>query len=157
MTARSRGGHAGKKSRRQEKEKCRMERWERREGRFMVAVMQKCKHFATFAENNDTAGRGRCARVRSVRFCVCARAPVWVGGCSNSTTGSGRRTTEVKRERERERNKEREGASERQAWQNWRYEIPIKRKLCKGRMRRCSTQVRKSALIGTVNAPSALD
>lgn len=44
----------------------------------MVAVMQKCKHFATFAENNDTAGRGRCERFRSSacarRTCVRGRA-----------------------------------------------------------------------------------
>lgn len=48
----------------------------------MVAVMQKCKHFAAFAENNDTAGRGRCERFRSsacvrrtcVRACVRGRA-----------------------------------------------------------------------------------
>lgn len=59
------------------------------EGGFMVAVMQKCKHFATFAENNDTAGRGRCASV-FLLLCVCG------GGCNNSTTGSGRRTTELK-------------------------------------------------------------
>lgn len=32
---------------------------------FMAAVMQKCKQFATLAENNDTAGRGRCVN-RSV-------------------------------------------------------------------------------------------
>lgn len=52
-----------------------------RQAGFMVAVMQKCKHFATFAENNDTAGRGRCARA-PVCFCclqtgrACRRACV---------------------------------------------------------------------------------
>lgn len=74
----------------QENEKTRIER---AVGGFMVAVMQKCKHFATFAENNDTAGRGRCERFRSsacVCVCVCG------GGRSNGTAGSGRRTTEVK-------------------------------------------------------------
>lgn len=54
--------------------------WKRREGRFMVAVMQKCKHFATFAENNDTTGKGRCVcvfvmcmSVMHVFVCVCVR------------------------------------------------------------------------------------
>lgn len=73
------------------------ERRKRREGRFMVAVMQKCKHFATFAENNDTAGRGRCAReCVSVHFCcmhVCvrARAPVWVGAATALRGAEGER------------------------------------------------------------------
>ncbi|ONI44831.1 hypothetical protein AN642_02055 [Epulopiscium sp. SCG-B10WGA-EpuloA2] len=59
----------------QEKEMQDEKRRKRREGRFMVAVMQKCKHFATFAENNDTAGRGSCAceRVSVVCMCVCVR------------------------------------------------------------------------------------
>lgn len=39
----------------------------------MVAVMQKCKHFAALAENNDTAGRGRCERFPS-SACVRGRA-----------------------------------------------------------------------------------
>lgn len=43
-------------------------------GGFMVAVMQKCKHFAALAENNDTAGRGRCERFPS-SACVRGRAP----------------------------------------------------------------------------------
>lgn len=46
-------------------------------GGFMFAVMQKCKHFAALAENNDTAGRGRCERFPSsacVRACVRGRA-----------------------------------------------------------------------------------
>lgn len=63
----------------------------RRVGRFMVAVMQKCKHFAAFAENNDTAGRGRCACVCSVCFCVCARAPVWVGAATALQGAEGER------------------------------------------------------------------
>lgn len=61
-------------------------RRKRREGRFMVAVMQKCKHFATFAENNDTAGRGRCAcvcvflSVSVICMCVCLCAHVLLCG-----------------------------------------------------------------------------
>lgn len=51
-----------------------MQGGKRREGRFMVAVMQKCKHFATFAENNDTAGRGRFSHVCVFLLyaCVCS-------------------------------------------------------------------------------------
>ena len=103
MMTKSRGGRGVKKRLEgQEEEEAQDGKEEERggEGRFMVAVMQKCKHFATFAENNDTAGRGRCARsvfllcVCCVCVCVCTCS--CVGGCSNSTTGSGRRTTEVK-------------------------------------------------------------
>lgn len=36
----------------------------------MAAVMLKCKHFAAFAENNDTAGRGRCVLVFLLFACV---------------------------------------------------------------------------------------
>ena len=115
MMTKSRGGRGVKKRLEgQEEEEAQDGKEEERggEGRFMVAVMQKCKHFATFAENNDTAGRGRCARsvfllcVCCVCVCVCVCTCSCVGGCSNSTTGSGRRTTEVKWERERERERE---------------------------------------------------
>lgn len=69
-----------------------------RQAGFMVAVMQKCKHFATFAENNDTAGRGRCARacVFLSANSACVPACVRVCGSANSTAGSGKRTSEVK-------------------------------------------------------------
>lgn len=75
-----------------------MQGGKRREGRFMVAVMQKCKHFATFAENNDTAGRGRFAHVCVPVVCmrvfgvlVCARAPVWVGAATALRGAEGER------------------------------------------------------------------
>lgn len=73
MMTNSRGGHVKKKkkSKAREGEVQDGKMRKRREGRFMLAVMQKCKHFATFAENNDTAGRRRCACVCSVCFCVC--------------------------------------------------------------------------------------
>lgn len=80
------------RSRGQENEKSRTERGEARGG-FMGAVMQKCKHFATLAENNDTAGRGRCERFRSS---ACAFVRAYVGGRANGTAGSGSKTTEVK-------------------------------------------------------------
>lgn len=49
----------------------------------MVAVMQKCKHFATFAENNDAVGKGRCEcvsftlHVCSVCVGVAAATALW--------------------------------------------------------------------------------
>lgn len=75
----------------------------RREGRFMVAVMQKCKHFATFAENNDTTGRGRCACVCSVCFCV--RAHVLLCGWVQQQHYGERKENDggEMREKERER------------------------------------------------------
>lgn len=54
-----------------------------------------------------------CVQGFSVRTCSC------VGGCSNSTTGSGRRTTEVKREGEKKERRES------RPWQNWRDEISV--------------------------------
>lgn len=93
----------------------------RREGRFMVAVMQKCKHFATFAENNDTAGRGRCAQ------CVFVCAHVLLCGWVQQQHYRERKENDGGEMRggEGERNKERMGERESRPWQNWRYEIPI--------------------------------
>ncbi len=73
-----------------------MKRRARREGWFMVAVMQKCKHFATFAENNDTAGRGSCACERvSVTcmcvLCVCVCVCGWVGAATALQGAEGER------------------------------------------------------------------